>query len=105
MRGVADFNDPTRDVDRIDLLESVWALGRGPSHFRAGQIPRYVDLVRHVFARFGWDGDRFQGYRCRVEYPIYGSQITLAFDSPGEPPLRAPEEARRGGGLRPQDVT
>ena len=80
--GTADINDPARDVDRYDLLESVQYLGVGITKFRNTDVPMYARLIGHVCRKTGWDGDRFRGYRCRVECPVYGSQVVLAFDVP-----------------------
>ena len=30
----------------------------------------------------GWDDRAFRGYRCAIDYPVYGSQVSLAFDPP-----------------------
>jgi hypothetical protein len=78
--GIADVNDRSRDFDRLELLESVEA--RGPGQVRLAEAPRYGDLVRHVHGRLGWDPAQFRHYRVRVEYPVYGSQVVLAFRAP-----------------------
>jgi hypothetical protein len=78
--GVADVNDPARNIDRLDLCETVRPLGTGIDKFHNPEMPRYVELMRHICEKLGWTGDRFRGYRCRIEYPIYGSQVTAAFD-------------------------
>jgi len=80
--GTADINDPARDVDRYDLLESVQNLGVGINRFRNTDLPMYARLISHVCSKTGWDGGRFRGYRCRIECPVYGSQVVLAFDVP-----------------------
>ncbi len=80
--GTADVNDPGRDVDRYDLLESVQHLGVGTTKFRNTDVPTYARLIRHVCGKTGWDGSCFRGYRCRIECPVYGSQVVLAFDVP-----------------------
>ena len=83
--GVVDANDPTVETNRLDLAERVESMGTGTSRFRTGDVPRYVELVRHVLGELGWDGERFRGYRCRVEYPVYGSQTTMRFRAPVRP--------------------
>lgn len=83
--GVVDVNDPARQIDRLELAESIESLGRGTGTFRAQEIPNYLELVRHVMGRMGWDGERFRGYRCRIDYPIYGTQIAATFDPPAAP--------------------
>ncbi len=82
VRGIAHPDDPWRQADRLDMLESVQPLGRGPDAFRLPEFPRYPELVRDVCARLGWDANRLRGWRVRVRYPIYGAQIGLAFPLP-----------------------
>lgn len=79
VRGLAHADDPSRNGDRLDLLETVQSLGRGADAFRLPQYPRYVELVRHVCATLGWEPARLRGFRCKVRYPIYGSQTALTF--------------------------
>jgi hypothetical protein len=82
--GVADVNDRARDGDRLDLRESIQPLGQGIARFRTTEVPRYAELLRHVCSKLGWDGERFRGYRCRIDYPIYGTQVAMAFEAPPE---------------------
>jgi len=86
-RGVVDVNDPFRFCDRLEMTERVDALGEGPARFRAADLPEYIEMLGDIGARMRWDLAKFRGYRCRVEYPVYGSQITLAFDLPNPPPV------------------
>lgn len=79
--GVANVNDPTRDIDRLDLAESIQPLGRGISKFRSAEVPWYSELLRLVCEKLGWDGETLRGFRCRIDYPIYGSQVAMAFDT------------------------
>lgn len=81
--GVANINDPGRDIDRMDMLESIQSLGVGPSRWRSGDVPNYAELVREVCVKLDWNAQAFRGYRCRIDYPMYGSQIAMAFDPPG----------------------
>ncbi len=78
--GSADLNDAARDVDQLDLLETVEPLGHGLARLRSTDVPRYTDLMAHAFKALRLDARRMRGYRCRVDYPVYGSQITLAFE-------------------------
>lgn len=64
---------------------SVTHLGKGPSVLHTADVPRYAELGRYVFDRLGWEGDRFDVYRCRIEYPVVPSSIALRFPLP-EPP-------------------
>jgi hypothetical protein len=85
LRGGADVNDPARDVDRRDVLESIEFLGRDVRRFHAPEIPRYVEMLEYVCAELNWDPAAFRGYRCRVQYPIRGWQVCMAFDAPPAP--------------------
>jgi hypothetical protein len=77
-QGVASVNDRARDVDRLDLLESVDALG-APPRLRSADVPRYAELIEAAARSAGFDLPSFRGYRTRVDYPLYGSQVTMAF--------------------------
>jgi hypothetical protein len=39
-------------------------------------------MLLHLCERFGWDPARFRGYRTRIQYPVYGWQVCLAFTPP-----------------------
>ncbi len=80
--GVADLNDRARDVNQLDMVESIQQLGSGTIAARDASMPQYVQLLRHVFASMEWDESSFRGYRCVVDYPVYGSQVSMAFDPP-----------------------
>lgn len=80
LNGAADVNDPSRQVDRLPFVEHVLPLGQGISGLRIVEAPRYVDVLRTALGRRGWNAEEFRGYRCRIEYPLYGSQVSLIFD-------------------------
>ena len=83
--GPADVNDSTHDVDRLDLLESIESLGQNASRSHAQEIPRYAEMVSVVFDKTGWRPEEFRGYRCRIQYPFYGSQVYMTFELPEAP--------------------
>lgn len=83
--GVADVFDPRRELDRLDLLETIVPLGKGLSGFRSGGVPRYQDLIRDVMARLGHDAARFRAFRCEIDYPLYGSQTSIVFRASPSP--------------------
>jgi hypothetical protein len=85
VNGLADLNDPTRDIDRLDVNETVESLGWGAAMFRVPEVGDYVEILRHIFGRIGRDDREFRGYRCKVQYPIYGSQLCMAFTPPEKP--------------------
>lgn len=84
LEGVADVNDRGRDIDRLDLVESIEPLGESSARFRAASIHAYTALLDHVRSKMGWETAPIRGYRCRIDYPIYGSQVTMAFDPPAK---------------------
>lgn len=40
-------------------------------------IPRLPQIVRQVLSEHGWHGERFDLYRCRVEYPILHAMVCM----------------------------
>lgn len=82
--GVADVNNPVRDIDTLDVLESVAPLPNGLGSCRSSSVARYVELLGLVCGNMKWSGDEFRGYRCKIDYPVYGSQVTMVFDPPAE---------------------
>lgn len=79
VRGTASVNDPARDADRVDLLDSCRLIGRGIECCRVAETPRYLDLLRWTCEQRGWDPARFRVYRCDSRYPVVGVQYTMAF--------------------------
>ncbi len=83
--GGADVNDETREADVLDITERIDAMGRGVDAFRAAEVPNYVELLNYVCGKMGWNAKHFRGYRARIEYPIFGTQLQLALAVPTEP--------------------
>ncbi len=80
-RGNLDEPDE-RSFDRIDMLESVRLLGNGTDRIHTNDVENYASMVRRVFERVGWNGDRFRVFRARVEFPLLHCQIMLKFELP-----------------------
>jgi hypothetical protein len=95
LEGVASANDRGRDLDRLHLEESIQSLGRDLRRFRASAVPRYADLVALSCQKLAWDPAQFRGYRCVIDYPIYGSQVTMVFQPPAAPSELPARRARR----------
>ena len=75
----------TFQVSESNLLPmrvSAVYLGKGPSVLHTKDIPRYPDMVQSAFDRLGWDGERFDVYRCRVVYPVMPSTVVVDIDLP-----------------------
>ncbi len=79
--GQADINDPSRDVDQFDLLESIENLGVGINRFGSSSVPNYRQLLDEVCDTLHYDTNALRGYRCTSDYPIYGSQYAMTFQT------------------------
>lgn len=86
---------PYRDraADILPLKTEVKHLGRGAEALRTGDVPRYTEMIQYALDRMGWDGSRFEAFRCRVEFPIMPSSVVVGFDLPP-----VPSDPPTGGG-------
>ena len=69
-----------REGDRLDVVESMQLVGTGMASSRIDDLPRSGELIRHVCDRRGWHAEALRVYRCRIEYPMYGSEVVASFD-------------------------
>jgi hypothetical protein len=76
---------PQRERDRLPTWEMVEYLGKGPSVIHTPDVPRYAEMARYVFAQLGWDGERFDVYRIRIQYPIIPSTVVMRHELPERP--------------------
>lgn len=77
----------TRWFDRLPQRTRLQLLGRGLDTAPTPGYSRQEDLTRHFFNTLGWDAARFVGFRCAVEYPLWGGCYTIWFDfTPPETP-------------------
>ena len=81
IQGQADINDPSRDIDQLDLLESIENLGSGLTRFGSSHVPRYRAMIGEVCSKLQFDPDLLRGYRVSSDYPIYGSQAAMLFST------------------------
>jgi hypothetical protein len=81
--GVASPNNPARDVDVLDMAESIEDMGAVLGRWRSRDLARYTELIAHATATLGWDASKFRGWRARIEYPIFGTQVTMVFGQRG----------------------
>jgi len=77
--GFANVNDPSRDIDRIAVHESIEVMGAGGDRLHLAEVPSYLAMLRHLGERFDWDLSRFRCYRTRIRYPVHGWQVCMAF--------------------------
>lgn len=76
------YPSPARSRDLLDIREPVSYLGRGPSVLHSPAVPKYPKLARYIFKQLGWEADRFDAYRCVLEYPVVPSTVVLQHDLP-----------------------
>jgi hypothetical protein len=89
IRGIANPNDRSRDRDRLDLAEKIEQIGHTAAR-RIADVPNYPRLIAYACERIGFSEDEFRCYRCRVKYPLYGSQTCMAFLPPPKPLVEPP---------------
>ncbi|MEM9800100.1 MAG: hypothetical protein AAGA20_07220 [Planctomycetota bacterium] len=82
LQGVADVNDPSRDMDRLDLVEEVCPMGRGIDGLALREFEPYGRLLAHVFDSRALERDRFRAYRVAIDHPLHGMQVAVAFEPP-----------------------
>ncbi len=76
------------DLSEANLLgvkESAVYMGKGPSVLQTLDVPRYPEMAQYAFDRLGWDGEKFDVYRCRVAYPVMPSSVVVRFELPEKP--------------------
>jgi hypothetical protein len=87
MRRSQDAGFDFGDFEVLGRLENVPCLGRGIAAHHTPDVPRYGEMVRFAFDRLGWDPDRFEVYRCRMEYPVMPSRVVVWFPLPERNPV------------------
>ncbi len=80
----SELNSPVTmaEEDLLPVGESLDHLGRGTGVARTAEVPGYLELLRWVFDRLGWDGDDFQLYRARLAYPPIPTSVMIRHDLP-----------------------
>jgi len=80
IHGLSAPGDPARELDRLDMMESIQPLGMGASRFRLNEVGRHVEMVQHLCDKLGWDSSCLRGYRVRVKYPLMHVAYCVAFN-------------------------
>jgi hypothetical protein len=68
--------------DLIPVPERLDHLGSGLSRVRTADVPRYAELLNHVFDRIGQDPDEFDVYRIRMPYPPIPASVMVQHPLP-----------------------
>ncbi len=81
VRGPANPNDPTRDVDRVEVPEQIKVVPAGPDQFDVPDVPNYAGMIHRTMQTLSVTPDDFRVYRLRMNYPVHGFQFVMAFRS------------------------
>ena len=77
--GIASVNDRARDIDRLETSDRIEPITEDSS---LPAVPWHDELLDDICTRLGWPRDAFTGHRVQIDYPIYGTQATLAYPAP-----------------------
>jgi hypothetical protein len=57
-------------------------LGKGPAALATPEVPRYTEMLRAISDKLGWKLEEYNAWRIRVEFPLYQSNVTMAWNNP-----------------------
>jgi hypothetical protein len=80
-RGIADINDRARDLDRIDLSETLRPLGKGIDRCRASDVPWYDGLLERITTTLGYDASNLVANRTMIDFPLHATQIAITYEA------------------------
>lgn len=66
----------------LPFVERIEDLGAGVEVARTPLVPRYTEMVEYVMGRLGWKSDEFRIFRCRVDYPVIHTLLSVYLKSP-----------------------
>ena len=69
----------------LPVCDSVEYLGKGPDVLHTPAVPRYAEMVRFVFDRLGWEGERFNVFRVKMAFPPIPSSVVMQRILPPRP--------------------
>jgi hypothetical protein len=82
VNGIVDVNNRSHDIGRLESDDTYSTLGFGFDRTLISKLPRYRDLLVYVHSSLEWSPSDFRRYRVRIDYPIFGSKVTLVFNPP-----------------------
>lgn len=80
-RGIADINDRARDIDRIDLSETLRPLGKGIDRCRVSEVPWYDGLLERITTTLGYDTNKLVANRTVIDFPLHATQIAITYEA------------------------
>lgn len=84
-QGPANPVDPSRDVDRVAVPESVEVLEKQSGRFEVPEIPRYGEMIERVCGAYSLHPGSLRLFRLRMAYPVHCFQFVMAFAAPQRP--------------------
>ncbi len=69
-----------REASRLPIETDVHELGQGLVTMATPHVPRYGELLAHVFECLGWDDSAFRGFRVTLDYPPLPAVAMLSMD-------------------------
>ena len=79
------FNDADGANPATQMVEGNFAverLGTGPDALATPDVPNYPAMARGAVRSLGWDLERAEAWRIRVEYPMYQTNIRMSWNPP-----------------------
>lgn len=84
-RGIADINDRARDIDKVDLSETLRPLGRGIDRCRLSDVPWYDGLLERITTTLGYDASKLVTSRTTIDFPLHATQIAITYEAQTAP--------------------
>jgi len=73
------------DRDRLHTDQTVRHLGKDPAAVYTPHVPRYSEMVDAVCKKLGWERERFNLYRVRLQYPVMPTSVKMRHPLPEAP--------------------
>jgi len=76
--------DDASALDELETREGVQTIGDGLRHAAIGEFPNYLPMLTELFAHIDCNPDDYRLARISIDYPQYGSQVTLVHPVRGD---------------------
>ena len=80
LEGRSVYGPVRRACSLLEGDSEVHQLGQGIATLATPHIPRYTELLGHVFGCLGWDEAEFRGFRHMINYPPIPAVAMLSMD-------------------------
>jgi hypothetical protein len=82
-RGLVALPDPVRELDRLEIDESVLCTDDAREALQRSPVRGHADMVTAVVSPHAWEVSEFRAFHCEVLYPLYGAHIMLLHEQGG----------------------